>query len=163
MIRSDGAPATCVVIQVILVSTDDQHARVVEADLSLTSAPFRMERMRPAERLASRLEARINLSGTPQPTLVILDFETLRDRCEDVASRILALRGRCAVECLVTRSESDPAAAARLRERGAFVADSVTQPDIGQGHLRTTGHRSRGASAQVFDWLPVGWPGPRTH
>jgi hypothetical protein len=163
LIRSDGAPAPSLCIQVILVSTDDQHASLVHADLSLTSAPFSMEHVRPTERLAHGLEARIHLARTPRSTLVILDFESLAGCCEDVAARILALRGVRAVECLVTRSASDPAAAARLRQLGAFIADCATQPDVGHARLPVARQRRHATPAQIGKARPIGSSGPRSH
>jgi hypothetical protein len=122
--------------EIVLVCDDADHARRLLSDLATSRYPFLATRVSERRGIAPVLE---RLARTPTrglAAIVVLDFEFLGDACEGVAARVIAMRDRAAIACIVTRPPPGRRLADRLARMGVFLFD----PDAELSRLQAAPH-----------------------
>ena len=145
-------PASGTTIRAIFVSTDQEYANLVAAGLAMTSITFHLEQISPVDFQTGDLAARIRRLSVDGPALVILDFEGLRDGCDEVAARLLALRAERPIECIVTRARFDPQTRQKFLDLGGFLFDEHEACKSAAGPLDG---KSKQSERRRAAWQPV--------
>jgi hypothetical protein len=114
---------TAAQLEIILVSDDADHARVLVTDLGSSTLPFTVTYVSERRRIRSALEGLTETSRRPLPVIVMLDFEFLHDSCGDLAAQIVDMKPHLAIDCIVTRPPPFGQLLDRLNNIGAFMFD----------------------------------------
>ena len=109
--------------EIIVISDDDDHARLLLADVDTSRHPFLVNLVSERRRIAPALEWVVERSPRRMPVIVLLDFEFLRDACEKTAAQVVAMQNQTAIECIVTRPPPFGGVIERLSRMGASVFD----------------------------------------
>jgi hypothetical protein len=114
---------TVALLEIILVSDDADHARVLMTDLDRSRFPFTVTCISARRRIDTTLKSLGEARHRRLPVIVMLDFEFLQGECEDCATQIIDMKTRLAIECIVTRPPPFGQVVDRLKRTGAFLFD----------------------------------------
>jgi hypothetical protein len=109
--------------EIVLISDDTDHARLLLSDLDALRHPFLVTRVSRKHRIAPTLKGLVEAAPRKLPMIVMLDFEFLQATCERVVERVLDMKKHMAVECVATRPPVGTRHAERLKGLGAFLFD----------------------------------------
>jgi hypothetical protein len=122
--------------EIVLISDDAEHARLLLSDLDTSRRPFLVTRVTRKQRIAPTLKALVEALPRKLPMIVMLDFEFLQATCERIVKLVLDMKTHMAVECVVTRPPVGTRHEERLRGLGAFLFD----PDAEVSFSQTMAH-----------------------
>jgi hypothetical protein len=109
--------------EIVLISDDVEHARLVLEDLDTSRFAFRVTQVSDRQFIGQALDRLVAAPPRHAPAIVMLDFAFLGADCESLAAHVAELRASTAVECIVTHPPLSKSAAVRLRRLGAFLFD----------------------------------------
>ncbi len=118
-------------IQIILISNDQDYSYAVLTDLSAMGRKFSVSELEWSENLAFDFEIALVNGQYKTPTIVMLDFGLKHHQYKMVIDRIQAVKDAMAIECIALRPPADPELFANLRAHGLSIFDGVpTSPAV---------------------------------
>ena len=115
-------------IQIILISDDQNYSLAVLNDLSSMRRKFTVTEMGWGDNAAYDFEFALANGRYQTPTIVMLDFGFSLHCFDQVVERLEAIREIMAIECMVLRPPADDALIASLKARGLPIFTGVETP-----------------------------------